>query len=178
MKSLQSPFSRGALLGRRAPQPRMAQQRGQQAPLFSFFEVPRTRGAACACATTTDLLDLFVRDRARGARTGLVEQSVQAPLNEAAAPLRNGLLVDAGRGRDLVVVETLRAAQDDPAAQREPLLRLWPARPALQLPTLRRLQDQVRLRSPDPRHLRLLVGCRRRPSTASILLPLTSEAEH
>src|SRR5207247_1358661 len=124
-----------------------------------------------------DLLHLLIQDRARHAGTRIIRQAIQTPLDKTPAPLRNRLLVHAELGRDLVVVEPIRTAQHDPAPRRQPLLALWPARPPLQLLTLRRLQHEQLLRSASPRHLRLLVGCRSCTSTAPLRVRFWSDDE-
>jgi hypothetical protein len=71
--------------------------------------------------------DLVEQDRRRTARPRLVDQAVEAFVDEPASPFGDRVLHHPQVGRDLLVGRPgCGAAQDDPGAQRQRLRRLRP----------------------------------------------------
>ena len=62
-------------------------------------------------------LDAGVINRAGGAATRLIAQSINAMLGKASAPLADGGLINLQIGRDLLVLSSSRATQHDPRPQ-------------------------------------------------------------
>src|SRR6266487_1974745 len=83
-----------------------------------------------------------VADGARPRRGGLIAQPVQPPGQEAGPPLPNCGPVDAQPRGDGNIGPAVRAGQDDPRPQRQPLRGLPPLRPVLQRPPLGIRQHQ------------------------------------
>jgi hypothetical protein len=64
------------------------------------------------------LSNLIVVAGSRAARAGLVKQAITAILQESAAPLANGVFMDAKFGSHRLAWQSLRTSQDRPAALR------------------------------------------------------------
>ena len=97
------------------------------------------------------LFDLVQQDRRRPARARLIDQAVQAVVDEPAPPLGDRVLHHPQVGRDLLVRRPgCGAGQDDPRPQRQRLRRLRPPRPPLQLVAFGAGQHQIRLRASRP----------------------------
>jgi hypothetical protein len=88
--------------------------------------------------------DRLVADPPRRAGPGLVEQPVRALAREPLAPLAHRVLGDAEFVGDRRVAETVCCPQHDAHPQRQPLGRLAPSRPLLQLGALHLAQLQCR----------------------------------
>jgi len=95
-------------------------------------------------------LDPGIRNGPRGARAGLVAQTVQAILDKTPAPLANGRLVHLKAGGNLLVLCALGAGKHDPSPQRERLSRIAADRQRTQLSAFRLTQHQIR--QPPARH--------------------------
>ena len=66
-----------------------------------------------------DLLDLFVRDRARRPNAGLIVKPVEPTLDKPPTPEANGLHRRPATGCDICVRRAPRAGQNDAGAKRE-----------------------------------------------------------
>jgi hypothetical protein len=73
-----------------------------------------------------------ITQAARRARTGLIEQSIEAAKDKTPPPLANGGPRDRHSASDLGVAPPLGAQQHDAGAQGQSLRRLGPARPLQQ----------------------------------------------
>jgi len=62
--------------------------------------------------------NLIVVDGSRAARAGLVEQAITAILSKSAAPLANGVFVDAEFGSHRLAWQSVRTSQDCAASLR------------------------------------------------------------
>ena len=94
----------------------------------------------------------FVLDAARPARARLIDETVEPVLREPAAPLAHGVLVDAELGRHCLAGQSVRAAQNDPAALRHGPPHLSTPRLPLQILSLFGAQHQRRSRPASARH--------------------------
>ncbi len=102
------------------------------------------------------VLDLLGADRRRPARSRLVDQPVEAVLDEPGPPLTHRRRRTPDPVRDRRVVQAVGARQHDPRPQCQRLGRRRPTRPAPQLFTLVVGQDQLDLRTSCPRHIKIL----------------------
>lgn len=98
------------------------------------------------------VLDHPVGDRRRSARPRLVRQAVQPRLEEPAPPLAHRRQAHADPFGDLLVRQSLRARQHDPATQRQSLRRPAAPGPTLQLVAFPVAQCQPDPGPPRPRH--------------------------
>ena len=97
-------------------------------------------------------LDLPIADRPRLTRPRLIVQAVQPPLGETGPPFTHRCGATAQPAGDRRIRLALGAAEHDPAAQRQRLRALRPARPPLQRLPLLCTEHHTRRRTPSLRH--------------------------
>ena len=89
-----------------------------------------------------DLFDLGIGDRARGTRSWLVSQPIEAVFQEALPPRAHGGDVDKEAGGDVFVVSALGTRQNDPRPGGQSLGALGATGPAIELLSFVLAEDQ------------------------------------
>src|SRR5215204_1585014 len=112
-------------------------------------------------------LDVVVADRARGTRTRVVMEPVEAAFDEPSTPLADRRPMHTETRRDLDIAAALRAGQHDAAPQRQRLRRGMPSSPPRQRFRLVVIEDQRCLRTSRRCHDRLPSSLTTEPNAAN-----------